>query len=80
MSDEPAAPRGEETGAPERRAWRFGDHVGVLSGLLLGLVALILLVVLAAAGDPSALAILVVIVIGIALIYLGGKLHGDRRR
>lgn len=63
-----------------RSPWRFREHVGVVSGVVLGLIALCLLVLLAAAGDPSALAILVVIVMGIALIYFGGQMHGNRRR
>jgi hypothetical protein len=60
--------------------WRLRDHAGVVSGIVLGLIALAVLVLVAAAGDPGAFGILVVIVIGIALIYFGGQLHGSRSR
>jgi uncharacterized membrane protein HdeD (DUF308 family) len=60
--------------------WRLRDHIGVVSGVVLGLVALAVLVLIAAAGDPGALGILVVIVIGIALIFFGSQLHGSRSR
>lgn len=55
------------------------DHIGRISGVVLGLIALFFLLLLAAAGDPSAFGILVVIVIGIMLIAVGGKLRGSRR-
>jgi len=38
------------------------------------------LVVLAAAGDQQALGVIVVVVVGVALIYVGGRLHGLRGR
>ena len=60
--------------------WRLRDHIGVISGLLLGLIALGILLLISAAGDPGAFAILVVVVIGIALIFFGGQLHKGRRR
>jgi len=34
------------------------------------------LVLLAALGDPDAFGLLVVVVVGVALIFFGGKLHG----
>lgn len=61
-------------------SWRLRDHVGILSGIFLGLVALAVLILVAAAGDPGAFGILVVVVIGIALIFFGGQLHGSRSR
>lgn len=73
-----AAP--EDVGERDREPWHLRDHIGIVSGLLLGLIALGVLVLLAAAGDPGAIGILVVLVIGIALIYFGAQLHGARRR
>lgn len=75
MSEPSAAPREEE---PE--PWRLWDHIGRISGVVLGLLLFALLVLLAVAGDPAALAIIVVVLVGIGLIYLGGRLHGGRRR
>lgn len=63
---------------PGRERWRLWDHIGVISGVFLGLVALGILLVIAAAGDPGAFGILVVIVVGVGLIYFGGQLHGSR--
>ncbi len=62
----------------EREPFKIWDHIGVISGAGLGLVVLAFLGVLAAAGDEGALAILVVIIAGIALIYIGGQIHGSR--
>ncbi|MGH9298632.1 MAG: hypothetical protein ACRDZT_01800 [Acidimicrobiales bacterium] len=56
------------------------DHIGVISGVGLGLLAVSFLGFLAAAGDAAALAILVTLVIGIAFIYLGGQIRAARRR
>lgn len=71
---------GDDLPAGEAVPWRLRDHIGRLSGIVLGLFALGILVVIAAAGDPSALGILVVIVTGVVLIYLGGQLHKGGRR
>lgn len=60
--------------------WRIRDHIGMISGFVLGMLVLFLLVVLAFAGDPSATAILIVAVVGIALVAAGVQLHGPRRR
>jgi hypothetical protein len=65
---------------PARPQWRLWDHIGVISGVLLGLILLGFLVLLAALGDPDALSLLVVLVVGVALIVFGGKLHGLSRR
>jgi hypothetical protein len=64
----------------ERQPWRLRDHIGVISGIVLGLVALGILLLIAAAGDPGAFGILAVVVIGVALIFFGGQLHSARRR
>ncbi|MGC9961940.1 MAG: hypothetical protein ABSE47_08565 [Acidimicrobiales bacterium] len=60
--------------------WRLWDHIGMISGVLLGLALFAFLVVLAVAGDPQAFGLVVVIVVGVALIYFGGRLHGLRGR
>ena len=58
--------------------WRLRDHIGVISGWVLGLIVVAFLVVLAAAGDSAAFAILVTIAIGAAMIFLGLKMRGPR--
>ncbi len=73
------AGRPTEPGA-ERAPFRLWDHIGRISGVVLGLAVFAFLVVLAVAGDPQALGIIVVVVAGILLIYLGGRLHGLRGR
>ncbi|HXY45555.1 MAG TPA: hypothetical protein VEH29_15315, partial [Acidimicrobiales bacterium] len=62
----------------ERVPFRLVDHIGMISGGLLAAAFIALLVVLAIAGDPSAVAVLVVIFAGIALIYILGQMHGPR--
>ncbi|HET9092996.1 MAG TPA: hypothetical protein VFN50_11340 [Acidimicrobiales bacterium] len=79
MSD-PAGLPPEDDFDDEPEPWRLRDHVGIISGVLLGLVALGIVLVLAAAGDPGAFGILVVVVVGVGLIFFGGQLHGSRRR
>lgn|GEM_PF-1184579 len=72
-------PDREEGPAPAGRPpFRVRDHIGVISGVFLGVVVLAFLVLLAFAGDPSALAILVVVIVGIALIALGAQMRGSR--
>jgi hypothetical protein len=65
-----------ETVAP----WRLWDHIGVISGVVLGLMVLGFLIVLAVAGDPDAISLIVVAVAGVALIGFGGKMHGLQGR
>jgi uncharacterized membrane protein HdeD (DUF308 family) len=60
--------------------FRIRDHIGMISGLVLGLFVLVLLVILAFAGDPSASGILIVAVVGIVLVVVGVQLQGPRRR
>jgi len=60
--------------------WRLWDHIGVISGVVLGLLFFAFLVVLAAAGYTPAFGLIVVIVIGVALVALGGRVHGARSR
>ena len=59
-----------------RVPFRLRDHIGVISGLLLGSVAFLFVVALAILGDEPALTLLVVIVVGIALIALGTRIRG----
>jgi hypothetical protein len=66
-----------ETGeSGTRPPWRLWDHIGVISGVILGLMVFAFLIVLAVAGDPDALSLIVVVVVGVALIFFGGKMHG----
>ena len=58
--------------------FRVRDHIGVIAGVALGLFVLAFLVLLAFAGDPNAVAILVVVVVGVALIALGAQMRGSR--
>jgi hypothetical protein len=67
---------GDVPSADERPPFKLWDHIGVISGVVLGSIVFAFLVLLAFLGDQAALAIVVVIVAGIALIGLGGKLHG----
>lgn len=71
---------GEAADPDDRPPWRLWDHIGVISGVVLGLIVLGFLVVLAVAGDPDAISLLVVAVVGIALIGFGGKMHGLQGR
>jgi hypothetical protein len=63
-----------------RPPFRVMDHIGVISGVLFGLGVLAFLVLLAVAGYPSAVAILVVLVIGVGLIGIGAQMRGGRGR
>ncbi len=65
-------------GDPDRPKFRAWDHRGVIAGVLGGLVVFAFLVVLAIAGDPSALAIIVVILAGLLLIFVMGRMRAGR--
>lgn len=71
--------RGSSARVPDE-PWRLWDHIGVISGVVLGLVAFGFLVLLAAAGDRGALAVVITLVIGVGFIYLGGQIRAARRR
>ncbi len=77
-TDEPS-PEAEPSPEVEVEAWHLWDHIGVISGVGLGLIAVGFLLFVAMAGDPGAFAIVVTVVIGIALIFVGGQMHGRRR-
>ena len=64
MSDESRAP------------FRVRDHIGVISGLVLGGIAFSFVVALAVMGDEAAVTLLVVAVVGIGLIALGTRMRG----
>jgi hypothetical protein len=72
-------PDAAEPASNERPPFKLWDHIGVISGACLGLAVFAFLVLLAILGDQAALAIVVVVVAGVALIGLGGKLHGLTR-
>jgi hypothetical protein len=55
--------------------WLY-DHIGRLSGIVLGLIAVAFLAFLASVGYEPALGLLVVVIVGIVLIILGGKMRG----
>ena len=59
-----------------RAKFRIRDHIGVISGLLLGAIALLSVVALAVIGDEAAVTLLVVMVVGIGLIALGTRMRG----
>ncbi len=63
-----------------RPPFHLPDHIGVISGVVLGIVVLVFLVILAFAGDPSAFAVLVVMIVGVALVALGVSMRGPRGR
>jgi hypothetical protein len=59
-----------------RAPFRVRDHIGVISGLMLGGIAFAFVVVLAVMGDEAAVTLLVVAVVGIGLIALGTRMRG----
>jgi O-antigen ligase len=52
----------------------------MISGTILGLIALAFLVVVALGGGAGGTGVIVVIVAGVALVYFGGRMHGLRSR
>jgi hypothetical protein len=58
-----------------REPFRIRDHIGVISGLFLGLIAFAFVVFVAALGDEPAITLVVVVVVGIALIALGARMR-----
>jgi hypothetical protein len=65
----------QEARLATRRAMRrwLWDHSGRISGIALGLFAAAFLVLLGLAGYSPAYGLLVVIVVGLLLVILGGK-------
>jgi hypothetical protein len=62
--------------APAAVPWRLWDHIGMISGTVLGLMAMGFLLVVALGGGAGGIGLIVVIVVGVALIYFGGRMHG----
>ena len=60
----------------EREPFRLRDHIGVISGLFLGGIAFVSVLVLAIIGDEQALELLVVIAVGLGLIAVGTRMRG----
>ena len=56
--------------------FRIRDHIGVISGLLLGTIAFFSVVALAVMGDEAAVTLLVVIAVGMGLVALGTRMRG----
>ncbi len=56
----------------------LADHIGRLIALLLGTLALLVTIFLAAIGYQPALGLIVVTVAGVLLIALGGRMRGGR--
>ena len=54
----------------------FWDHAGRISAALIGAVAFIGLLFLAAIGFTPALVLVIVVVVGFVLIVLGGRVRG----
>jgi hypothetical protein len=59
-------------------SWLY-NHIGRLSGLALGLIFLILLLVLAAEGYAPATSLLVIFFAGFLMISLGSLMRGGAR-
>lgn len=59
-----------------REPFRIRDHIGMISGIILGSIAFLAVVALALLGDEQALTLLVVIVVGLGLIALGTRMRG----
>jgi hypothetical protein len=60
---------------PERQPFRIRDHIGVISGLVLGFVAFAFVVMIAIMGDEPAITLLVAFVVVIALISVGARMR-----
>lgn len=72
-----SSPGGEGPVAQEH-GWLY-NHIGRISGVILGLVFIAFLAFLAVAGYEPALALLVVLVAGVLLVSLGSQLRGPMR-
>ena len=58
------------------RQWLW-EHAGRLAGIVLGMLAVAFLAILAIAGYTAAALFIPVLVAGIVLIIVGGRIHGD---
>lgn len=69
------------SGVPDEsteRSWLY-NHIGRLSGLALGLIFVVLLLVLAVNGYEPATSLLVIIVAGFLMISIGSMMRGGAR-
>lgn len=60
----------------ERETFRIRDHIGVISGIVLGAIAFAFVALLAFLGNEPALTLLVVVLVGLALIAIGTRMRG----
>jgi len=60
-----------------RSSWLW-EHIGRLSGLVLGMFAFAFVAFLAVIGFRPALFLLVLVVSGVAMIAIGGRMRGTR--
>jgi 4-hydroxybenzoate polyprenyltransferase len=62
----------------DERSWLY-NHIGRLSGTVLGLLVMLFIALLAINGYEPAITLLVIIVAGFLMISIGGKLRGGTR-
>lgn len=70
------APSAENDALISRKQW-FWEHIGRLSGIVLGLFAIAFLSLLAVAGYTPAALFIPLVIAGLVLIILGGRIRGD---
>lgn len=58
-------------------SWLY-DHIGRISGVVLGLIAFGFVAFLAAIGSKPALGLVIVLVVGVAMIAIGGRMRAER--
>jgi hypothetical protein len=63
---------------PSERSWLY-NHIGRLSGVILGAIVVLFVAFLAISGYEPATTLLVVLVAGFLMISVGGKLRGGTR-
>jgi hypothetical protein len=62
------------TGPEAHKSWLW-DHIGRLAGLCLAFVAIGFIALLAVAGYPPAIGLLVFIVAVLVILVVGGRIH-----
>jgi hypothetical protein len=77
LADHTGGAESPELTEPVRRHWY--DRIGIISGIVLFLLALAGLIFLAAIGFSPALYLLVLVAVGVFLVIQGTRLHGPRR-
>lgn len=61
----------------DARGWLY-DHIGRISGIVLGLFVVAVIALLSIVGYQPATTLLVIIVTGFLIITVGGKMRGGR--